>query len=174
MIKHVVAGLSIILAVWAMLYMYKLDKEVDKLEKIYKIIEKSKMQVSNSEKTTQKYSEKKKVETKINNTKDEDEMAQKLKALRDKAGNIAAFKVSTLYKKNCSSCHGPIGEGIIGPKLIGQSEEKILQSLKDFKSGKKKNYVMYGLLGNLNDKQMEDLSKEIASFQSKLDAADIK
>ena len=173
MIKHIIAIISTILALWAMVHIYNLDKEVDKLNRIAKIIEKSKMEVTLSNQNVQ-ISNKKEETSKVKDTskkKVEDEMAQKLKALRDKAGNLSAFKVSTLYKKNCSSCHGPIGEGIIGPRLIGQSENKILENLKDFKSGKKKNYVMYGLLGNLSEEQLGELSKEIASFQDKLDAA---
>ncbi|WP_458701010.1 c-type cytochrome [Sulfurospirillum sp. 1307] len=170
MIKHIIAAISTVLALWAMVHVYNLDKEVNKTGRIARIIEKSKMEVHLKTKKTQVVEEKKAV--KVQKTKKvEDEMAVKLKALKDKAGNIAAFKVSPLYKKNCSSCHGSMGEGIIGPKLIGQSEDKIFQALKDFKSGKKKNYVMYGLLGNLSEEQLASLSKEIASFKDKLDAS---
>ncbi len=49
-----------------------------------------------------------------------------------------AFKVSPLYKQKCSSCHGVNGEGIIGPKLIGLTQEQVLKSLEDFKSGARK------------------------------------
>ena len=98
-------------------------------------------------------------------------MDKKLQALRDKVGNIAAFNVSPLYKKNCSSCHGSTGEGIIGPKLRGRSKDYILKNLKEFKAGKRKNYVMYGLLGNLNNQQLDDLATEIGTFQAKYDKA---
>jgi cytochrome c553 len=103
--------------------------------------------------------------------KGESEMDKKLKALREKAGNIAAFEVSPLYKKSCASCHGNIGEGIIGPKLIGQSEDKVLNDLQEFKSGKRKNYVMYGLLNGLDEAQLKELSKEISTFKAKLEAS---
>jgi cytochrome c553 len=168
MIKHIIAGLAVVLSIWAFIHVYSLDKEVHKIQRISELIEKSQIKVklnknvvvnTNSSKTTAQNT------SKVNN-----EMDEKLKALRDKAGNVALFKVSALYKKNCSSCHGSAGEGIIGPKLIGQTKEKVLQSLQDFKSGKKKNYVMYGLLGNLKDAQLVELSKEIGQFQSKLDA----
>lgn len=170
MIKHIIAVISTVLAFWAMIYIYNLDKEVNKIDRIARIIEKSKIEVKLDTKKVKAIEQKQTVKT--NSTKNEnDEMAKKLKALKDKAGNVAAFKVSSLYKKNCSSCHGTIGEGIIGPKLIGKKESYILQNLEDFKSGKKKNYVMYGLLGNLSEDQLKSLSKEIASFQDKLDAA---
>lgn len=168
MIRHIIAVVSVVLTIWAVAHVFSLDKEVNKLDNIARIIKKSQQEVKLAS-TAQI-----KKDTQASNAskqKPKDEMEDKLKALKAKAGNIAAFNVSPLYKKNCSSCHGPIGEGIIGPKLIGLSEERVINDLKDFKSGKKKNYVMYGLLGNLKDQQLVELSKEIASFQSKLDAA---
>jgi len=147
-------------------HVYNLDKEVHKVQRISELIEKSQVKVKLNKNVVVKTNN----TTQKNTSKVNNEMDEKLKALRDKAGNVALFKVSPLYKKNCSSCHGSAGEGIIGPKLIGQTKEKILQSLQDFKSGKKKNYVMYGLLGNLKDTQLVELSEEIGQFQSKLDA----
>jgi cytochrome c553 len=98
------------------------------------------------------------------------ELDEKLQALKNKAGNVAAFKVSPLYKQKCSSCHGVNGEGIIGPKLVGLSAEKVHQDLVDFKSGKRKNYVMYGLLSKMDESQIQALSDEIGSFAQKLKA----
>jgi len=172
MIKHIIAGISTLLAVWAWVYLYSLDKEVDKLNKIADLIERTKIEV----KTTKKESIKTQVNTQVQSAQtstksQDDEMEKKLRALKEKAGNIAAFEVSPLYKKKCSSCHGSIGEGIIGPKLLGQDKEKVLQALKDFKSGKRKNYVMYGLLGSLSDQQLEDLAQEVSTFKSKLEAS---
>ena len=60
------------------------------------------------------------------------------------------------------------GEGIIGPKLIGDSAEKVYKNLIDFKSGKRKNYVMYGLLSKMDEEQLKSLSDEIGSFEQKL------
>jgi len=167
MIKHIIAAVATVLALWAMAHVYSLDKDVNKLDRIAKVINKSRQEVKLS-------SNVKIIKEKISATSDKkqkNEMEDKLRALKAKAGNIAAFSVSPLYKKHCSSCHGSTGEGIIGPKLIGMSEDVVLQDLQDFKSGKKKNYIMYGLLGNLKNEQLVELSKEIASFQSKLDAA---
>ncbi len=166
MIRHIIAGLAVALSIWAFVHVYNLDKEVHKVQRISELIEKSQVKVKLNKNVVVKTNN----TTQKNTSKVNNEMDEKLKALRDKAGNVALFKVSPLYKKNCSSCHGSAGEGIIGPKLIGQTKEKILQSLQDFKSGKKKNYVMYGLLGNLKDTQLVELSEEIGQFQSKLDA----
>jgi len=94
----------------------------------------------------------------------------KLKALRDKAGNIGGFKVSHEYKTKCASCHGMNGEGIIGPKLIGLSSEKVYQQLKDYKSGRKENLVMKGLLIRLDDAQMKKFADEIGEFEARASA----
>jgi cytochrome c553 len=170
MIKHVIAGISVILALWAFVYMFNLDKEVNKLANIQSIINKSEIKVHLvKEKTIKK--EVQQSEQANSTAKRDRQVEDKLQALKDKAGNMSAFKVSPLYKKNCSSCHGGIGKGIIGPKLMGRSKDYILKNLKEFKSGKRKNYVMYGLLGNLSDQQLVDLATEIGTFQEKLDKA---
>jgi cytochrome c553 len=62
---------------------------------------------------------------------DREKESEKLGALRDKAGNAGAFKVSQEYKSKCSSCHGVNGSGeqngkaLMGPKLFGQSSVAI-------------------------------------------------
>jgi cytochrome c553 len=167
--KHIIAAVTIALAVWASIYMAQLDQEVHKLDKIAKLIQSTAME----DKKLGGVKPTKPVVTQTTQApkKQDNEMEEKLRALKEKAGNLAAFKVSPLYKKNCASCHGNIGEGIIGPKLIGQKKEKILKDLKDFKAGIRKNYVMYGLLGKLDEAQLEELATEIGTFQSKLDAA---
>ena len=173
MIKHIIAVISIILAFWASMHMYNLDKKVDKLKNIQTLIRKSEIKVHlvKEKAIAKEIQQERKSSTKSKVNKANKKMDDKLKALRNKAGNIAAFDVSPLYKKNCSSCHGNTGEGIIGPKLRGRSKEYILKNLKLFKSGKRKNYVMYGLLGNLSNKQLDDLATEIDQFQEKLDKA---
>jgi len=173
MIKHIIAAVATILALWSAYYMYSLDKEVNKLQRINSLVESTRMEDSklNGSSVANKQTTKVVVSSTNSNAKKESEMDKKLKALREKAGNMAAFDVSPLYKKSCSSCHGNIGEGIIGPKLIGKSESEVLKDLQDFKSGKRKNYVMYGLLNGLKEAQLEELSKEISTFKAKLEAS---
>ncbi len=107
---------------------------------------------------------------------DREKEDDKLNALRAKAGNASAFKVSNKYKSKCASCHGVNGTGeqngkkMMGPKLIGQSEAKIYQDLVDFKTGKIENSVMRGLLISLDDDDFKELSKEIGEFQARFDA----
>jgi cytochrome c553 len=98
-------------------------------------------------------------------------MEEKLKALKERAGNLAAFAISPLYKKQCSSCHGNVGEGGVGPKLMGRDKEYVITNLKAFKDGSRKNYVMYGLLSRLKIEQLEALAEEVGTFQTKYDEA---
>ncbi len=91
----------------------------------------------------------------------------KLKALRDKAGNVGGFKVSKDYKRKCASCHGMNGEGIIGPKLIGLKGEVVYQQLLDYKAGRKENMIMKGLLMNLDQDQLKMFADEIGEFEAR-------
>ncbi len=91
----------------------------------------------------------------------------KLRALREKAGNIGGFKVSKDYKSKCASCHGMNGEGIIGPKLIGLKGDVVYQQLLDYKAGRKENIVMKGLLMNLNETQLKEFADEIGEFEAR-------
>ncbi len=169
--RHIIAATATILALWAVIYMVNLDKEVHKLDMISKLIKETAMEDSKIKVQTHPNSVSAAQPQKPQKKKEDDELAKKLQALKNKAGNLAAFKTSPLYKKSCASCHGNIGEGIIGPKLIGKDKATILQALKDFKSGKRKNYVMYGLLSNLDDQKLEELASEIATFKEKLEKA---
>lgn len=163
MIKHIIAVLAGALMVAAIVYMAKLDIEVQKLENIKKIIEKSKMDISvaKTPAPTKSIEEASKKD-------EESEAEKKLKVLKEKAGRISAFEVSPLYRRNCASCHGINGEGTVGPKLIGMSEDELLQALIDFKTGKRKNYVMYGLLSNMKEEDLKSLAVEISKFDEKL------
>jgi len=101
----------------------------------------------------------------------------KLNALRDKAGNAGAFKVSNEYKSKCASCHGVNGSGMqngkpmMGPKIFGQSAEKLYKNLVEFKSGRKENVVMKGLLIPLNDEDLKRFADEIGEFPARAEAA---
>ena len=161
MIKHILAGICSVAALWAIFYVYGVDKEVHTMDRVNEIFKKSQIQVELENQNKQIVREK---EKEIVREKEDNEVEKQLKALKEKAGNVSGFKVSKLYKTKCSSCHGVNGGGGVGPKIIGQSYEKIITSLKSFKDGSKKNYVMYGLLQKLSDEQLEELSKEIANF----------
>ena len=113
-----------------------------------------------------------KVEEKDDREKEQD----KLNALRNKAGNAGAFEVSNEYKKRCASCHGVNGSGVqngkqlMGPKLFGQSSEKILKDLIEFKSGRKENMIMKGLLIKLDEEALKMFAYEIGEFPARAEA----
>jgi len=108
---------------------------------------------------------------------DREKENEKLKALRDKAGNIGSFKVSNEYKRKCASCHGVNGSGfqngraMMGPKIFGQSAEKLYKDLIEFKSGRKENVVMKGLLIPLSDEDLKRFADEIGEFPARAKAA---
>lgn len=170
--KHILAAVVTVLALWAMYIVYQSDRTVDKLGEIQRTIAKSQVKV-NLHDGAKSAAESVKTETVgaeevvKEQAKKKKELDAKLQALKNKAGNTAAFKVSPLYRQKCASCHGVNGEGIIGPKLIGKSAEEIYQALKDFKTGKRKNYVMYGLLSKMEEAQIKALSDEIGTFSEK-------
>jgi len=108
---------------------------------------------------------------------DREKENDKLNALRDKAGSASAFKVSKEYKRKCASCHGANGSGfqngkkMMGPKLFGQSADVIYKDLLDFKSGRKENVVMKGLLIPLTKEDLKRFADEIGEFPARAEAA---
>ena len=104
---------------------------------------------------------------------DREKESEALSALRDKAGNIGAFKVSDEYRSKCASCHGVNGSGmqngkkLMGPKLFAQSSDEIYKKLDDFKSGRVENMIMKGLLIHLSKEDLKRLSIEIGEFPAR-------
>ena len=115
--------------------------------------------------------------TQIEEKDDREKENDKLNALRDKAGNAGAFEVSRAYKNKCASCHGVNGSGfqngkpMMGPKLFGQSADAIYKHLIEFKSGRKENVVMKGLLIPLQEKDLRKFADEIGEFPARAEAA---
>jgi len=114
--------------------------------------------------------------TKIEEKSDREKEDDKLNALREKAGNAGAFEVSQSYKSKCSSCHGVNGSGmqngkkLMGPKLFGQSADKLYKDLTDFKAGRKENMIMKGLLIKLSEEDLRVLADEIGEFPARAEA----
>src|SRR3989339_311137 len=101
---------------------------------------------------------------------DREKEQEQLSALKEKAGNVGQIKVSTEYKSKCSACHGVSGSGmqdgrkLMGPKLYGQSAEKIYKDLIEFKAGRKENVIMKGLLINISEEELKKYADEIGAF----------
>lgn len=148
--KHIFASILTLLTLFALAYVFSIDKDIHAIDRAEYIIEKSKISVD--------------IKKPIRINVEQNEQDEKLKSLSQKAGNISHVKVSKLYKSKCASCHGIDGSGGVGLNIAGLEYSYIKKSLFEFKSGVKKNYVMYGLLQNLNDEQIEILSQEISKF----------
>ena len=170
MIRHIIAAVATLLALWAFWFMAQLDQKAERYRQIADLIERTKMEVPAQNAAPEAAVAKESISASEQAKKEDDEAQKKLKALRERAGSAMAFKVSPLYKQKCSSCHGVNGEGAVGSKLIGKSETEVLQALTDFKSGKRKNYVMYGLLTKMSDEDLKALAQEIGTFEEKLKA----
>ena len=81
---------------------------------------------------------------------------------------------ATLYTaKICNTCHGADAKTPTMktyPKLAGQSEEYLLQQMKDFKSGARTNSqaaLMKAMLNSVTEDDMKVLSAYIASLPVK-------
>ena len=77
-------------------------------------------------------------------------------------GNVEAGKAKSAA---CAACHGEDGVSTVPsfPKLAGQHRDYLVQALKDYKSGKRKNPIMAGQVGNLSDEDMADLAAYFAA-----------
>ncbi len=79
------------------------------------------------------------------------------------AGDAQAGKAKT---GACAACHGPDGAGVgSNPPLAGKSEERIVQALQDFKSGKRANPVMKAMASMLSERDMSNIGAYYASLK---------
>lgn len=78
------------------------------------------------------------------------------------AGNVAKGKEKSA---TCVACHGADGNSSMAsfPRLAGQHEDYLLQALNAYKSGKRKNEVMKGIVAPLSKEDMADLAAYFAS-----------
>jgi cytochrome c553 len=71
--------------------------------------------------------------------------------------------------QTCVACHGPDGAKTVAPDypmLAGQPADYLVHALKDYKSGKRKNPIMAGIISGVEEKDFE----AIAAFFSKQQA----
>ena len=92
-----------------------------------------------------------------------DEKAAATVAKPDLAKGEASF--STV----CAACHGPDGNSMIpaNPKLAQQHPEYLLKQLKEFKSGKRANAIMSGMVAALSEDDMKNIAYWLASKKAK-------
>ncbi len=80
------------------------------------------------------------------------------------AGDAAAGKGKSMM---CAACHGSAGISAVPmyPNLAGQKEIYLTKQLKDFKSGKRNDPTMKGMVASLSDADMENLAAYYASLK---------
>ncbi|MDP2243104.1 cytochrome c [Pseudomonas sp.] len=93
--------------------------------------------------------------------------------LAQAAGDAAAGQGKVVV---CGACHNADGNSAIPnfPKLAGQGERYMLKQLNDIKSGARPIVEMTGLLDNLSDQDLADISAYYASQKMSVGAADPK
>lgn len=69
---------------------------------------------------------------------------------------------ASLYKSKCAGCHGPTGEGKVGPKIAGMSESQVGDVLT--KGGQAKPPHAKPMPG-LSDDQVKAVSAYVASLK---------
>jgi len=80
------------------------------------------------------------------------------------AGDVAAGKGKSMM---CGACHGAAGISAVPmyPNLAGQKEMYLAKQLKDFKSGKRNDPTMKGMVAALSDADMDNLAAYYASLK---------
>ena len=77
-------------------------------------------------------------------------------------------ELSKKFKVKCSACHSDYANGVIGPSLLAKSSDEIFSAIADFKSGKKSNPLMDGLIDHMEESEIRELADEIYAFNQKL------
>jgi cytochrome c553 len=79
------------------------------------------------------------------------------------AGDVQAGKAKAAA---CAGCHGANGQGVApNPALAGKKEDQLIQALKDYKSGKRDNAAMKGMVSAFSDQDIENVSAYYASLK---------
>jgi cytochrome c553 len=79
--------------------------------------------------------------------------------------------------QTCVACHGADGAKTVTddhPILAGQYEDYILQALKDYKSGKRKNPIMAGIIAGVEEKDFPAIAKFFAAQKGLCSTKDIR
>ncbi len=76
------------------------------------------------------------------------------------AANAADANAGKTRAAQCAACHGPDGIAVLpeAPNLAGQVEGYLVKSLKDFRSGARKQEQMSVMAKTLSDRDIENLA----------------
>jgi cytochrome c553 len=94
-------------------------------------------------------------------------------ALALAAGQAGAADIAAGKKKAqevCAACHNMDGVSTIAdyPKLAGQYPDYLAKTLRDYKSGARKNPIMAGMAQGLTQKDIDDVSAYYSSLPAVL------
>ena len=86
-----------------------------------------------------------------------------------KAAKPDLAKGEAAYTAVCAACHAADGNSTTpaNPKLAGQHPEYLLKQLQEYKSGKRANAIMSGMVAALSDDDMRNISFWLASKPAK-------
>ena len=84
-------------------------------------------------------------------------------ALPARSADVAAGKA--IAEKVCSACHGADGNSPVPdfPKLAGQHPDYLAKALRDYKSGRRKNAIMAGMVATLTPADIDNLAANFAA-----------
>ncbi len=163
-VHHFLMLVSLFIAVAGIVYLFKTDIEVNKLEKLAKLVYSPAVETPLKTEVSEPTQEQKEAfQEEIDEQRKEQEL--KVKALEERAGSLGKFKVSKMYKSNCAPCHGASGEGNFGSKLIGLSKEHILAKLLEYKTNEEAIHIE--TIEYLSEEDMKQLVEEISQFKDK-------
>ncbi len=77
-------------------------------------------------------------------------------------------ELSKKFRVKCSACHSDYANGVIGPSLLSKSSDEIFLAITNFKSGKKSNPLMDGLIDHMEESEIREIADEIYRFNQKL------
>ncbi|MBI4207039.1 MAG: c-type cytochrome [Betaproteobacteria bacterium] len=79
------------------------------------------------------------------------------------AGNVGAGKI--VAEQNCKSCHGLDGKGAAPgiPHLAAQGERYLLESIKEYREGKRSHATLRDMTGHMSEAQLRDVVAYYAS-----------
>lgn len=91
------------------------------------------------------------------------------KAAPAKAAMPDLAKGEASYTAVCAACHAADGNSAIpvNPKLAQQHPEYLVKQLQEFKSGKRANAIMSGMVAALSDQDMKNIAYWLASKPAK-------
>lgn len=80
------------------------------------------------------------------------------------AADVEAGKAKSVV---CTSCHGANGISISSeiPNLAGQKAGYLVKSIKDFKSGDRKNSMMSSVVAMISDADIENIAAYFSSLK---------